>query len=120
MVDVGSENRATRFPEPTRMANLTIQCQPTNNNICGLCGKTAKPTAGPRLFLGASELVVCKECGQRHAPALAALLDLASVAERVGRIGRHTLVPPMAALLDLARAAELYADNRPRVLRRAA
>ena len=51
---------------------------------------------------------------------LAALLDLAAVAERVGRIGKHTLVPPMAALLDLARAAELFAESRPRTVRHAA
>jgi hypothetical protein len=54
------------------------------------------------------------------APELTALIDLAAVAERVGRIGRHTLVPPMAALLDLARAAEQFADARPRSFRQAA
>ena len=49
-----------------------------------------------------------------------ALLDLACVAERVGRIGRHTLVPSMAVLLELARAAETYAENRPSAVRQAA
>jgi hypothetical protein len=102
------------------MPNLSIHCQSTTGTTCGLCGKTAKYTVGPRLFLNDSGEVVCRDCGQRHAPALAALLDLASVAERVGQVGRYTLVPPMAALLDLARAAERYADNRPRALRHAA
>jgi hypothetical protein len=41
------------------------------------------------------------------------LLDLAQVAERVGRIGRHTLSPPLGALLDLARAAEDYTHTSP-------
>jgi hypothetical protein len=54
---------------------------------------------------------VCSECGKKHAPTLAALVDLAGVAERVGRIGRHTLVPPLGALLELARAAENYSTN---------
>jgi hypothetical protein len=39
---------------------------------------------------------------------LLALLNLASVAHRVGQIGRHTISPPLEALLDLARAAENY------------
>jgi len=52
--------------------------------------------------------VVCRSCGKKHAPSLAALLDLERVAQRVGRIRRHTLVPPFEALLDLARAAEVY------------
>jgi hypothetical protein len=107
--------------ETTRMLTLTIQCHDGGRASCALCGKPAKPAAGPRLFVGDSDDAVCRECGKRHAPALAALLDLAAVAERVGRIGRHTLVPPMAALLDLARAAEQYADNGPpRAYRQAA
>jgi hypothetical protein len=63
---------------------------------------------------------VCRDCGKSHAPALAALLDLAHVADRVGRIGRHMLVPPLDALLDLARAAENYNDSRQRAPKHAA
>jgi hypothetical protein len=51
---------------------------------------------------------VCERCGHRAAPALAALVDLADTAERVGRIQRHTVSPPMSALLELARAAEQF------------
>jgi hypothetical protein len=51
---------------------------------------------------------VCKECGRKHAPSLVALVHLADEAERVARIGRHTVFPPLTALLDLARAAETY------------
>ena len=57
--------------------------------------------------------VVCRDCGKEHDPSLASLLDLACAAERVGRIGRHTVIPPMAALLDLAHAAENYTSARP-------
>jgi hypothetical protein len=55
-----------------------------------------------------------------HAPSLAALLDLATTADRVGRIGRHTVSPPLAALLELARAAENYSYTLPRRLSQAA
>ena len=60
------------------------------------------------------------KCGRKHAPSLVALLDLAHVAERVGRIGRHTLVPPLDALLALARAAEEYTHTGPEPQRRVA
>jgi hypothetical protein len=60
---------------------------------------------------------VCRNCGKKHAPTLVALLDLASTASRVGRIGHHTLVPPMTALLDLARAAEDYTRATPQCCR---
>jgi hypothetical protein len=96
------------------MAHLTIRlghcaCPDT----CVLCGKKVSATAGPHLCLDESADVVCRDCGRREAPSLVALLDLAKVAERVGRIGRHTLVPPLGALLDLARAAEDYLDTSP-------
>jgi len=39
---------------------------------------------------------------------LAALVTLADAAERITRIGRHTVFPPLSALLELARAAENY------------
>jgi hypothetical protein len=94
------------------MATLTIHSHSPNSNTCALCGRNAKAGSGLRLGLADTDHAVCRDCGKCHAPALVALLDLASVAERVGRIGRHTLVPPMAALLDLARAAEMYTENR--------
>jgi hypothetical protein len=121
MKDLGSKARNTpRKLEMTRMAILTIQCQPCTATTCALCGKVTKASTGPRLFLDDTGEVVCRDCGRRHAPDLTALLDLAAVAERVGRIGRHTIVPPMAALLDLARAAEQYAESKPHIFRHAA
>jgi hypothetical protein len=96
------------------MVHLSIKLgHCATNHACALCGKGLGHTAGPRLFLDDSSEAVCRECGKLHAPSLVALLDLARVAERVGRIGRHTLVPPLGALLDLARAAEDYLDAAP-------
>jgi hypothetical protein len=98
------------------MAHLTISLTSgTADDPCALCGKSARVSAGPRLRLAERCAPVCRPCGRKHAPALVALLDLAHVAERVGRIGRHTLVPPMGALLDLARAAESYTETAPAV-----
>ena len=68
---------------------------------------------GTQLVLADSLLPVCDRCGRRHAPSLAALVELANEAERVGRIGRHTVFPPYSALLDLARAADNYTAAVP-------
>jgi hypothetical protein len=104
------------------MTRLTIKLErPCEGDCCGLCGKRIPAAVGPHLFLGqGQEGPVCRDCGKLHAPPLAALLDLARVAERVGRIGRHTLVPPLHALLDLARAAEDYNEVAPTRRRQAA
>ena len=93
------------------MSELTIALQEeTLTDSCALCNKRLAAGSGPRLVLAESQEPVCRECGRRHAPPLAALLDLAQVARRVGHIGHHMLVPPLHALLDLARAAEYYTD----------
>jgi hypothetical protein len=89
-------------------------------NVCGICGQGTTASAGPRLFLADKEAIVCHACGKKHAPSLAALLDLAQVARRVGTIGRHTLVPPLESLLDLAHAAEDYTSCHAMPQRRAA
>jgi hypothetical protein len=100
------------------MMRLTIQQpDPCCSALCGHCGRPAFPTAG--LGLSDGETPLCPECGRRQAPALAALLDLARVAQRVGRIHRHTLVPSLGELLDLARAAENYSHTTPEVRRKA-
>ncbi|MBV9122314.1 MAG: hypothetical protein JO112_03000 [Planctomycetes bacterium] len=95
------------------MAHLIIQLHPeASNDGCTLCGKAVFLAEGPQLYLAGGRGVVCRDCGKKHAPALLSLLDLARTAERVGRIGRHTVSPPLAALLDLARAAENYLDKK--------
>jgi hypothetical protein len=96
---------------PTRLPALTqlvLHHSPTaREDFCGLCGRPTTAPAGTQLCLPNSDLA-CKDCGRKHAPSLAALVHLASEAERVARIGRHTVFPPLTALLDLARAAEAY------------
>ena len=95
------------------MARLTIKLDGcAEGDGCCLCGKPAGGT-GPRLFLDDSEDVVCRDCGKAHAPALTALLDLARVAERVGRIGRHTLVPPLGARGNRDLPAPRVSPGRP-------
>jgi len=90
------------------MTNLVIQLRANGSSDgCAFCGKQTG-AGGAQLFLAATQEPVCRDCGKKHAPALAALLDLARAAERVGRMGPHTVSPPLAALLDLARAAENY------------
>jgi hypothetical protein len=91
------------------MTDLTIQVKPgAGSDSCGLCGRTTALAAGPCLCRADNWDAVCRECGQRHAPSLVALLDLARVAERVGHMGRHTLTPPLEAMLRLVTAAENY------------
>ena len=102
------------------MTTLTIKL-PTDPiaTPCKLCGRGTPATSGPNLYLSDDRELVCQECGRKHAPALAALLELAHVAQRVGRINRHTLVPAFHELLELARAAENYSDTSVQVLSRA-
>jgi hypothetical protein len=101
------------------MMDLVIQFKPSApNSPCTLCGDRTSET-GPQLYRADRKDLVCRACGKKHAPSLAALLELACTAERVGRIGRHTLVPPLTALLDLARAAEDYSQSTPAPFRKA-
>ncbi|HKB37548.1 MAG TPA: hypothetical protein VKD72_13960 [Gemmataceae bacterium] len=103
------------------MNDLVIQFHPfAAKQPCALCGQRVVFAAGPQLAAAERPGVVCRDCGKRHAPALAALVDLARAAERVGRIGRHTVCPPLTALLELSRAAENYAQTTQRPLRQAA
>ena len=104
------------------MTDLVIHMKRDNSScaVCFLCNEKAVRADGPQLFLADGISAVCRDCGKKHSPSLTALLDLASTAARVGRIGRHTLSPPLAALLDLARAAEDYTDKTERRVQRAA
>lgn len=96
--------------------SLTVRyCDDVANRPCALCGEAALYRQGPRLCLENPSDAVCRTCGKRHAPHLAGLLDLAQVAEKVGRLIRPLLTPPMEALLDLARAAENYSQSTPKL-----
>jgi hypothetical protein len=96
------------------MTQLMLQWKPTaTTDPCGLCGQPAQAAVGTQLVVADTLQPVCSECGRRNAPSLAALVQLATEAERVGRIGRHTIFPPYTALLDLARAADNYSAAVP-------
>jgi hypothetical protein len=102
------------------MPQFMLLCNPTRTtDRCAICGKPATASACTQLVLADSQEPVCQDCGRRHAPPLAALVRLASEAERVGRIGRHGVFPPYTALLALARAADNYTAAMPRPLRQA-
>jgi len=105
----------------SKMAHLKIHRESSCDDApCVECGQPLSSAEGPRLVMEANSAAVCRDCGRKHAPSLAALLDLARAAQRVGDVGRHTLVLPMAALLDLARAAENYTHSAQEQRRRAA
>ena len=61
--------------------NLAIKM---NSNIspdpCPLCGQVVNPNIGAELTLADNDLVVCRDCGREHAPALVALLTLGFIA----------------------------------------
>jgi hypothetical protein len=93
------------------MTQFLLQYHPDpTNEPCGLCGQPAAIPSGMRLVVAGTAAPLCNDCGRKHAPSLAALVDLASAATRIGRIGRHSVFPPLTALLDLASAAEKYAQ----------
>lgn len=97
------------------MTQLLLQCKPeATNDACGLCGQPTAAPAGTQLILAGTDTPVCPECGRKHAPSLAALVNLADAATRIGRIERHSVFPPLTALLDLASAAEKFAHTTAR------
>jgi hypothetical protein len=94
------------------MPPFVIRISPVPGDApCGVCGAAVAHAGGPALFLAEGSAAICRECGDRHAPGLAALLHLGRVAERVGRAGRHTLSLPITMMIDLAHAAETYARS---------
>jgi hypothetical protein len=97
------------------MPHCTIRLSDASHaQCCPSCGQHSHPASrGPRLYLETHADPLCRGCGKKLAPAMAALLDLAHTAERIGRRSRHMLTPPMESLLDLARAAENYSDSAP-------
>jgi len=93
------------------MIQLTVRSQTiTTEEACGLCGRVLTLEPGNQLVLVETGAPLCPDCGRKHAPSLDALVQLASTAERVSKIGRHTVFPPLSALLDLASAAEKYSS----------
>lgn len=48
---------------------------------CAVCGDERVSAVGPELFLADTWDLVCDECGRKHAPLLAALIDLGGAAD---------------------------------------
>lgn len=96
------------------MSTVVLRCTSAiTSDPCGLCGRPTRCAAGTQLALAEGTGPVCADCARKQAPSLAALVHLARAAERVGRMGRHTVFPSMTALLELARAAENYVQAAP-------
>ena len=94
------------------MAEFAITLdRPNIEDCCCVCHGPLTESDGPKLCRAACHSPVCRSCGRKHAPQLAALVDMAEVAGRVGQIGRHTVMPSLNSLLELARVAENYADS---------
>lgn len=94
------------------MDDLTIKhTEEASPASCPRCGQTPLWKKGLQIWQDRD--VICRDCAKKTAPHLVALVDLASVAERVGRHSRHLLTPPMEAMLELARAAENYSNLPP-------
>src|SRR5262245_59438866 len=86
-------------PRPTIMPQLALSCHPTSSiDGCAICGSALRAPGG--LCLADNHQPVCEACGRQHAPSLVALVSLASAAERIGRMHRHSIFPPLSALLD--------------------
>ena len=96
------------------MESITIrQVEVAEVTCCPRCGERGSGRGGLGLFTQDHDQPMCRTCGKKVAPTMAALLDLALTAKRVGRSGRHLLTPPMESLLDLARAAENFSHTAP-------
>ncbi|MFO0969533.1 MAG: hypothetical protein U0793_28580 [Gemmataceae bacterium] len=99
------------------MERFTIRFQAHHcSTPCPVCAQPHSLRRGPCVSLADTGEPVCRDCCKRQAPGMLALLDLAHVAENVGRKGRHMLTPPMESLLALARAAENYSGAQGRAL----
>lgn len=78
---------------------------------CAWCGRLVDAAAGPQLALPETLALVCGDCGRARAPVLAALIELAGVAGRVGAIVRRNQYwIPLKAQLDVVHAAEGFSQ----------
>ena len=71
------ENPITPFSKVTLAIKLNSNISP---DTCPLCGQAVNPNIGAELFLADNDLIVCRDCGRDHAPALVALLTLGFIA----------------------------------------
>lgn len=85
--------------------------QGSRSAICGICGCNAKSSPGPQLYRAEDNVPVCRQCGRNAAPKLGAIVDLADVALRVGRITcQQGVWVPLAMLVEMTRVCQYYHD----------
>lgn len=77
---------------------------------CGCCGETMIVEVGLQLMTP-EHVPVCCRCGRNEAPSLQSLIELATTAERIGKIAQHTPWLPLKAHLEMAHAAEKFAGS---------
>jgi hypothetical protein len=85
---------------------IAVAPQPPSE-ICGVCSEKLDRTFGLQMYRARDRGSVCRSCGRKVAPKLAALLDLAEVAMRAAKIARHNRTwLPLETLLEMTRVAE--------------
>ena len=60
------------------MEHMKLAIKPSSlagAELCALCGKKTEPQRPFDLFLNDTQQLVCKSCGEKHAPELISLLD---------------------------------------------
>jgi len=89
------------------LRELTIKFNnPIGPTQCVLCGNPLSQWPGPALFLDGTEDILCRRCGQHHAPHLLALIDLAGEAEECATLEETNLA--YVEMQKLWRAIEDY------------
>jgi ribosomal protein S27AE len=79
-----------------RMESYTIRLiEDAGHKSCPKCGQGYLGRCGLGLFAAEHAQPVCRSCGKKGAPTMAALLDLAHTAERGGKSWRRLFKPPM-------------------------
>lgn len=65
-------------PRPKSSPSLAIKPNDSTRSCsCAVCGQPTAPQVGPELFLSGTWALVCHTCGERYAPALAGLCEVA-------------------------------------------
>lgn len=60
------------------MEHIKLAIKPSSSagaQLCAVCGKKTEPQRPFDLFLNDTPQMVCKDCGEKHAPELVSLLD---------------------------------------------
>ena len=86
---------------------------------CAICGWVFEPRHGVELFIDGACGVVCADCGYKHAPGLAALVDLAHHAQALTWLALPLFAPDFdatqsAELLEQVKSRSMEPPGRPK------